>query len=395
MRKLLVLLFSACSFLVLFCFPLTAKAAVPYQECSITIVDVSATTGTYIDGSTYSLYVAEDIMDGGVVVLAKDTFIQSAVTVGGVATFRLNLPAGKVYALQTGVPEGYIKSDAKMQFNIEIGKSEYMDVMYSAVDTGVFNFSTNVTGNVTTGGTYSVEYTALGNASGKVANNLILINDLPADMKLSYVETGTYNETEHVITVYYRTNLSSDWRILGTATGGKSTTMKATQARLENNEYIVSVCISFGDAPIGFTSTGVTNPKVVAVVGDTPIDKTVTNKATLSGYCGGVKIVAPSYQQTTLVALPNTLSDNIGTTNTADGYEVIVENEEELKEEVEVIVEKQENEELENNREENRPKTGDDTPMGLYIFSIVAGGACIVTAVTIGIINKRKRVDKR
>lgn len=390
MKKILTSIFAVCSFLVLFCLPLTVKAAVPYQECSITIVDISATTGTYIDGSTYSLYVAEDIMDNGAVVLAKDTFIQSAVTSNGVATFRLNLPAGKVYAIQTGAPEGYIKSDARMQFTIEIGKSEYIDVMYSAVDTGAFNFGTNVTSNVVPGSTYSVEYTALGNASGKVANNLILVEDLPADMKLSYVETGTYNVTDHPIIVYYRTNLCSDWRILGTATGGRSTTMKASQARLGNGEYIVSVSFSFGNAPIGFTSTGVINPKVVAVVGDTPIDKTVTNKATLSGYCGGVKIVAPSYQQTTLVALPNILSNNIGTTNTIDGYQVIVADEEELREEVGTIVAEQEREELENNREENKPQTGDDTPFGLYVASIVLGVVCIISVITAGIVNKKR-----
>lgn len=390
MKRLLTLVYAVCSFFVLFCLPLTVKAAVPYQECSITIVDISATTGTYIDGSTYSLYVAEDIMDNGVVVLAKDTFIQSAVTSNGAATFRLNLPAGKVYAIQTGVPEGYIKSDARMQFTIEIGKSEYMDVMYSAVDTGAFNFGTNVTNNVVSGSTYSVEYTALGNASGKVANNLILVEDLPADMKLSYVETGTYNVTDHPIIVYYRTNLCSDWRILGTATGGRSTTMKASQARLGNGEYIVSVSFSFGNAPIGFTSTGVINPKVVAVVGDTPLDKTVTNKATLSGYCGGVKIVAPSYQETTLVALPNILSNNIGTTNTVDGYQVVIADEEELKEEVSEIVEEQEKEVLENNREENKPQTGDDTPIGLYIVSIVLGGVCIASVITAGIVNRKR-----
>lgn len=390
MKRLLTLVYAVCSFFVLFCLPLTVKAAVPYQECSITIVDISATTGTYIDGSTYSLYVAEDIMDNGVVVLAKDTFIQSAVTSNGAATFRLNLPAGKVYAIQTGVPEGYIKSDARMQFTIEIGKSEYMDVMYSAVDTGAFNFGTNVTNNVVSGSTYSVEYTALGNASGKVANNLILVEDLPADMKLSYVETGTYNVTDHPIIVYYRTNLCSDWRILGTATGGRSATMKASQARLGNGEYIVSVSFSFGNAPIGFTSTGVINPKVVAVVGDTPLDKTVTNKATLSGYCGGVKIVAPSYQETTLVALPNILSNNIGTTNTVDGYQVVIADEEELKEEVSEIVEEQEKEVLENNREENKPQTGDDTPIGLYIVSIVLGGVCIASVITAGIVNRKR-----
>lgn len=390
MKRLLTLVYAVCLFFVLFCLPLTVKAAVPYQECSITIVDISATTGTYIDGSTYSLYVAEDIMDNGVVVLAKDTFIQSAVTSNGAATFRLNLPAGKVYVIQTGVPEGYIKSDARMQFTIEIGKSEYMDVMYSAVDTGAFNFGTNVTNNVVSGSTYSVEYTALGNASGKVANNLILVEDLPADMKLSYVETGTYNVTDHPIIVYYRTNLCSDWRILGTATGGRSTTMKASQARLGNGEYIVSVSFSFGNAPIGFTSTGVINPKVVAVVGDTPLDKTVTNKATLSGYCGGVKIVAPSYQETTLVALPNILSNNIGTTNTVDGYQVVIADEEELKEEVSEIVEEQEKEVLENNREENKPQTGDDTPIGLYIVSIVLGGVCIASVITAGIVNRKR-----
>ncbi len=390
MRKFMISLYVICTFLILFCFPLVVEAAVPYQECSITIVDVSATTGTYINGSTYSLYVAEDIMDNGVLVLAKDTFIQSATTSDGVATFRLNLPAGKVYALQTSVPEGYIRSDAKMQFDIQIGKSEYYDVMYSAVDTGAFNFGTNVTSSVVTGSTYSVEYTALGNASGKVANNFILINDLPADMKLSYVETGTYNVTDHPITVYYRTNLCSDWRILGTATGGRSTTMKANQARLGNGEYIVSVSFSFGDAPVAFTSTGVINPKVVAIVGDTPIDKTVTNKATLSGYCGGVKIVAPSYQETSLQSIPNILSNNIDTTNTVDGYKVIVQDEEELEKEVAEIVEQQEKEIQAGNQGE-KPKTGDDTPMGLYIFCIAGGVICICSALTAGIVGRKKK----
>lgn len=83
------------------------------QKVQITVVKKDAETKDVLEGAVFGLYAAEDIFNAdGKLIVAKDTFIEKAVTgKDGSVTFISDLPLGKYYVKEMEAPKGYVKLD--------------------------------------------------------------------------------------------------------------------------------------------------------------------------------------------------------------------------------------------------------------------------------------------
>ena len=89
------------------------------QKIEVSVVKKEKGTDTVLEGGTFALYTAEDILSSkGEVLMKADTIIEQKVTdEEGKLTFKADLPiGGKYYVKEVKAPAGFVTSDEKQEF---------------------------------------------------------------------------------------------------------------------------------------------------------------------------------------------------------------------------------------------------------------------------------------
>lgn len=127
--------------------------------------------------------------------------------------------------------------------------------------------------------TYEID--KIKNLSNVRLNNFTLTDDLPREVKIELLETGTYNENLKY-SVTYNTNKKTNIKLQDNLSTKVNNTLDFSKVKLDNDEYITSYSLNFGTVKIGFSN--ITKMKVKTKVNEGLVDKSkFTNNVKVSG----------------------------------------------------------------------------------------------------------------
>lgn len=351
---------------IVFLFPVKVHAQ-DYQAATINIYPKNETTGDIISGVELGLYCGEDLKDkDGNVIMAAGTIIQKATSGSDGAHFNLSLPCGRLYVKETKVPDGYKISDAQCFIVIVKGCENYNEYIYNEVDSNLLTFTPNY--EKQNDGTYKL---TISNIRVNSLQNIALVEDLPYNAHLVEFQTGVYSEKFNY-NIFYKTNKCADWRLLKTVNSKNATLL----SNPSDKEEITSLFISYGNVNV----SSISNPYFVfECEGYVPSRE---NRIVLSGYSNKTKVMSSSIEQEFLAAPANDLDDTVNVVQRADGtFEPKVETEEKstfetIKEKITTTI----------------TKTGDTTPLNLYITIFIISSLLISSGIFVltYTVNKRR-----
>ena len=119
-------------------------------------------------------------------------------------------------------------------------------------------------------------------------------------------------------------------------------------------------------------------------------EQEVRNRAAMSGYFNGVKVIAPWYTTTIVKSPQNYLTDKLTTVEKDDGFDVVVIEGENFDAEAEQVITANGN----NKEEVVKPQTGDATPIGGYIALVAGCSLSLVAIVVYKVVRIRKKKRK-
>ena len=202
-----------------------------------------ATAGTGLKGAVFTIK-------------SKDGTFSREMTTDEYGKFKLSGLELKEYIVSEKLaPDYYLKGkDTEFEFKLEYdGDSKKLTVENTPVDIKV---------NVDKGadkeeaqGNEIVNYDIdnIKNLSNVKLNNFTLTDDLPKEVRIQSLETGTYNE-DLKYSITYNTNKNKNIELqkdLSTKTNNK---IDFTKVELEKDEYVTSYSLNFGTVKIGFSN---------------------------------------------------------------------------------------------------------------------------------------------
>lgn len=129
--------------------------------------------------------------------------------------------------------------------------------------------------------TVTYEIDKIKNLSNVKLNNFTLTDDLPREVQIQLLETGTYNENLKY-SVTYNTNKKSNIKLQDNLSTTINNTLDFSKVKLDNDEYITSYSLNFGTVKIGFSN--ITKMKVKTKVNEGLVDKSkFINNVKVSG----------------------------------------------------------------------------------------------------------------
>lgn len=129
--------------------------------------------------------------------------------------------------------------------------------------------------------TVTYEIDKIKNLSNVKLNNFTLTDDLPREVQIQLLETGTYNENLKY-SVTYNTNKKSNIKLQDNLSTTTNNTLDFSKVKLDNDEYITSYSLNFGTVKIGFSN--ITKMKVKTKVNEGLVDKSkFINNVKVSG----------------------------------------------------------------------------------------------------------------
>lgn len=127
--------------------------------------------------------------------------------------------------------------------------------------------------------TYEID--KIKNLSNVKLNNFTLTDDLPREVQIQLLETGTYNENLKY-SVTYNTNKKSNIKLQDNLSTTINNTLDFSKVKLDKDEYITSYSLNFGTVKIGFSN--ITKMKVKTKVNEGLVDKSkFINNVKVSG----------------------------------------------------------------------------------------------------------------
>ena len=236
----------------------------PRQELSLKVLKTDLETGEPLAGAVIGLYAEEDIQNAeGSILVRSGTLLESSETgADGLAYFESDLPVGYRYAVQEiSAPEGYLKSEQKQEFNFA----------YAGDDTGTVQISLSIENQPNDVQIevekYAPEQTKenetlrfaiekVRNAGNCTVDNFTLTDRLPAQVKLTELQTGTFEgmKTTGSYSIWYQTNQNGEYR-LWRSDIRSDTNMHLTVSglNLADGEEVTAFQYRFGTVNKGFT----------------------------------------------------------------------------------------------------------------------------------------------
>jgi len=236
----------------------------PRQELSLKVLKTDLETGEPLAGAVIGLYAEEDIRNAeGSILVRSGTLLESSETgADGLAYFESDLPVGYRYAVQEiSAPEGYLKSEQKQEFNFA----------YAGDDTGTVQISLSIENQPNDVQIevekYAPEQTKenetlrfaiekVRNAGNCTVDNFTLTDRLPAQVKLTELQTGTFEgmKTTDSYSIWYQTNQNGEYRLWrNDIQADTNTHLTVSDLNLAEGEEVTAFQYRFGTVNKGFT----------------------------------------------------------------------------------------------------------------------------------------------
>ena len=236
----------------------------PRQELSLKVLKTDLETGEPLAGAVIGLYAEEDIQNAeGSILVRSGTLLESSETgADGLAYFESDLPVGYRYAVQEiSAPEGYLKSEQKQEFNFA----------YAGDDTGTVQISLSIENQPNDVQIevekYAPEQTKenetlrfaiekVRNAGNCTVDNFTLTDRLPAQVKLTELQTGTFEgmKTTDSYSIWYQTNQNGEYRLWrNDIQADTNTHLTVSDLNLAEGEEVTAFQYRFGTVNKGFT----------------------------------------------------------------------------------------------------------------------------------------------
>jgi len=242
----------AIAFFILSSIPVYATESIQHQSVTLSVYNLSSENNKPIENTVFTLYAAEDVYNtANEVIIPKDTTIKSVTTdKNGLAQFSFSVPVGRYYIKQMAVPSGYIIDNTPIYIDIITGQNEYNETIYNTYRDGNLYIEATAQESVPITDTYQVGIALKNNSLMKV-NNFILVADMPMHTELMSISTGKYN-TQSIISVYFKTNLSTDWLLWRSVMSDEPTVLVVSDIGLPENAYVRSVMVDYGNVDAAY-----------------------------------------------------------------------------------------------------------------------------------------------
>lgn len=257
------------------------------QKVRVAVTKKSEETNELLKGAEFGLYNDEDIKDyKGNVLIKKGTLLENGVTDGdGLLVFESDIPLARYYIKEITPPPGYALNDKEYRFDVtrEENTMSVIEVDFEVFDPlGDIELLLTKTGDEKSfsGGVIRYKFDDLKNVSPVSLDNFTLTDDLPEEVTLKSVSTGTYSYDTRM-TVYYQLNNKSDWFTWRNVSTKTSSTLNVSDLKI-GSDRITAFKFVFDECPADFTQTSA--PSCEAVVSqDVSKSAKITNNAKLTG----------------------------------------------------------------------------------------------------------------
>ena len=166
-----------------------------------------------------------------------------------------NLPIGKFKITEIESPTYYLKTKDTI-FEVEItydGDNKKVTFENTPVEIKVNVDKTADKAEAQGNEIVTYDINNIKNLSNVKLEEFILTDDLPNEVRIQKLETGTYNE-DLKYSVYYNTNKNNNIKLQDNLSTKVNNTIDFTKIKLSEGEYITSYSIKFGTVKIGFSN---------------------------------------------------------------------------------------------------------------------------------------------
>jgi len=382
----------AIAFFILSSIPVYATESIQHQSVTLSVYNLSSENNKPIENTVFTLYAAEDVYNtANEVIIPKDTTIKSVTTdKNGLAQFSFSVPVGRYYIKQMAVPSGYIIDNTPIYIDIITGQNEYNETIYNTYRDGNLYIEATAQESVPITDTYQVGIALKNNSLMKV-NNFILVADMPMHTELMSISTGKYN-TQSIISVYFKTNLSTDWLLWRSVMSDEPTVLVVSDIGLPENAYVRSVMVDYGNVDAAYQTLEGAGVSFQIRAGNTlQAQEVLSHNVTLSGYVDGTKSSCHAHADVVV-------SEPVAQTSDEESTENNVTEDEKNKEERDVLAENgsvvspvatSQDDDSGSTTSANSPETGDGTVWIPYVVMMIV--LLVAAVVTLCMIGKRKK----
>lgn len=212
-------------------------------------------------------------------VKSKDGTFEKEMTTDEYGRFKLSgLSLGEYIVSEKLAPDYFLKGkDTEFEFKLEYdGDKKELTVENTPVDIEVSVDKTADKEEAQGKEIVTYEIDNIKNLSNVKLNNFTLVDDLPKEVRIISLETGTYNE-DLKYSITYNTNKKSNIKLkenLSTKTNNK---IDFSKIQLASGEYITSYSLNFGTVKIGFSNTSKMKVETKVVEGLADKSKFINN----------------------------------------------------------------------------------------------------------------------
>lgn len=201
------------------------------QKIHIDITKLCTDSEIPVEGALIGLYTNENIEnDNGDVIVKKDTLIESGLSdKNGKVVFESDIPYGIYYVKEIKAPQYFALN--KTKFIIDVTEKDnttsildFNITIYDDVDEIKVELDKEVSGDSVVGSHLKYYFPTMRNDSPVAVENATFIDELPKEVQLCSVTTGTYNY-DTTMTIYYKTKDSNSWTKWDTAETKTSKTL--------------------------------------------------------------------------------------------------------------------------------------------------------------------------
>lgn len=194
------------------------------------------------------------------------------------------LQPGKYIILEKSAPEYYLKGK-ETEFEVTIehdGDSKNVTVNNIPVDIDV-NVEKEVDKTEAQANeTVIYEIDQIKNLSNVKLDNFTLNDNLPKEVRIQKLETGTYNQ-DLTYSIEYSTNKKSNIKLQDGLSAKANNVVDFTGVKLAEGEYVTSYSLKFGTVKIGFSNTSKMKVETKVIEGVTN-ETTFVNNVHVNGY---------------------------------------------------------------------------------------------------------------
>lgn len=194
------------------------------------------------------------------------------------------LQTGKYIVKEKTAPDYYLKGK-ETEFEVTIehdGDSKQVTVENIPVDIDV-NVEKEVDKiEVQANETVIYEIDQIKNLSNVKLDNFTLTDNLPKEVRIQKLETGTYNQ-DLTYSIEYSTNKKSNIKLQDGLSAKANNVVDFTGVKLAEGEYVTSYSLKFGTVKIGFSNTSKMKVETKVIEGVTN-ETTFVNNVHVNGY---------------------------------------------------------------------------------------------------------------